>query len=69
MLALGQHQSLVEQLDLDDRGLDATGLAVHLHGNGAPGDDPRPPALADASAMHARLQHGQLVGGQTHYLH
>lgn len=69
MLALGQHQGLVEQLDLDDGGLDATCLSVHLHGNGAFGNDASLAALTDAGAVHARLQHWQLVGGQSDHLH
>jgi len=69
VLPFGQHQRLVEQLDLDHRGLHAAGLPVHLHRNGPLGDDPGLPALADASAVHPRLQHGQLVGGQSDHLH
>lgn len=69
MLALGQHQCLIEQLDLNDGWFDATCLAVHLHGNGAFGNDASLATLTDAGTVHARLQHGQLVGGQSDHLH
>lgn len=68
MFAFGQHHRLIQEFNFDDGGSNATCFAINLHWNGAICDDACPPTLANAGAMHACLQHWQLVGGEADHL-